>query len=224
MMLLLIPIVLAALCPACVPPDGEARRLPRSLLDELPLEAAGVPEPDPEASEAPAPGAPGPRDPGTPVFSIGPAGGYLHAKGADRGTWFAGAQARLHFLHFFAAEGSITFHENSYEHGDVHVTQYPVQVSGMFYPLPDAPFSPYVVGGGGWYYSRITYSGGLSGLSNQTDHTFGAHAGAGLDIQLGSSTSIDADLRYIFLNPSNSQVQNGDFNYWQVTFGLNLSF
>jgi len=43
-------------------------------------------------------------------------------------------------------------------------------------------------------------------------------------VRLGASISIDADLRYIFLNPSTSQVKNGDFNYWQVTFGLNFTF
>src|SRR5690242_13687387 len=83
------------------PPD-----LPRSLLDGSPGHANRETT-DPEA------GAPGAPERET-EFSLGPAGGYLHAKGADRGTWFAGAQARLHFLKYLAAEGSITFHENHY--------------------------------------------------------------------------------------------------------------
>jgi hypothetical protein len=157
-------------------------------------------------------------------LSLGPAGGYLHARGADRGTWFAGAQARLHFLKYLAAEGSITFHENHYQGGDARVTQYPVQVSGMLYPIPDGEFRPYVVAGGGWYYTRITYVGALSGISNQTEHVFGGHAGAGLEIRLSPTTSLDADIRYIFLNPTNTQVKSGDFNYWQVTFGINFFF
>jgi hypothetical protein len=175
----------------------------------LPLSLSAV-EPAPAAEE--------------PAFSLGPAGGYLHAKGADRGTWFAGAQARLHFLEYFAAEGSITFHDNDYENGTVHVTQYPVQVSGLFYPIPDGQFRPYVVAGVGWYYTRTTYTGSLSGISDQTDHVFGGHAGAGLEVKLGRSTSLDADIRYVFMNLSNTAVKNGDYNYWQVTFGLNLFF
>src|SRR5881394_1427284 len=121
------------------PPEdlGEAERseLPISLADELPV-LPGAPDRETE-------------------FSFGPAGGFLHARGADRGTWFAGAQARFHFLRYLAAEGSITFHENHYEGGDARVTQYPVQVSGMFYPIPDGEFRPYIVAGAGWYYTRI---------------------------------------------------------------------
>jgi hypothetical protein len=157
-------------------------------------------------------------------FSIGPAVGYLNARGADRGTWFAGAQARFHFLKYLAAEGSITFHENRYEGGDARVTQYPVQVSGMLYPIPEGQFRPYIVAGAGWYYTRITYTGSLASISNQTEHVFGGHAGAGLELRLSPTTSLDADLRYVFLNPSNSQIKSGDFNYWQVTFGVNFFF
>src|ERR1051325_5845863 len=75
--------------------------LPASLSHDLPSE----PDPSP------------PREEGT-EFSLGPAGGFLQARGADHGTWFAGAQARLHFLKYLAAEGSITFHENRYQGGD----------------------------------------------------------------------------------------------------------
>jgi len=200
--------------------------LPTSLAEE---ETAGPARFDPAEDEAePEPQYVPPR-PRTPAggglqFSIGPAGGYLHAKGADRGTWFVGGQARLHFLAYLAVEASMTFHENSYEHGDIHVTQYPIQLSGMIYPFPTWIVSPYLVGGGGWYYTKISYTGSLSAISNETDHNFGAHGGVGADVRLAASISVDADLRYIFLNPSTSQVKNGDFNYWQVTFGLNFTF
>lgn len=208
-------------------PNRGSVALPRSLAEDLPgtPEFVSIPvETEEEAGVLPytvmAAGAPGPMG----GFSIGPAGGYLKVKGAQRGTWFAGAQARLHFLQFFAAEASITFHENSFQGGTVHETQYPVQVSGMLYPLPDSQFQPYIVAGGGWYYTRFTYTGILSGISNQTDHVFGGHVGGGLEILLGPQTSIDADIRYIFVNPSSSQVKSGQFDYWQITFGLNLFF
>jgi len=169
---------------------------------------------------SPNPGSPGPRKPR--IFDR--TGRRLPAcPGAGRGTRFAGAQARLHFLRFFAAEASITFHENRYGHGAIHVTQYPVQVSGILHPLPDALLSPYLVGGG-WCYSRTTYFGSLSGLSKRTDHNSGARGGAGLEIRLGKSISLDGDIRCLSLNPSSSRVKNGDFNYWQVTFGLHLLF
>jgi hypothetical protein len=207
--------------------SGSSLRLPTSLAEDFPLEVSEESDVEIDVFEQYRPPPPPPgksTGSSTNGFSLGPAGGYLHAKGADRGTWFAGAQARFHFLNFLAVEAAATFHDNSYEGGDVHVTQYPVQLSGLIYPFPSWMISPYLLGGGGWYYSRVTYSGALSATSDQTEHTFGAHAGAGADLRLGPSIALDADLRYIFLNPTGTQVKHGDFNYWQVTAGLNFQF
>jgi hypothetical protein len=41
---------------------------------------------------------------------------------------------------------------------------------------------------------------------------------------LGKSMSINADARYIFVNATDQDVINRDFNYWQITFGLNFFF
>jgi opacity protein-like surface antigen len=159
-----------------------------------------------------------------PSFSIGPAAGYLRTRGADRGTWFGGVQARLHFARIFAAEASITFHQNRYENGDVVVTQYPVQLTAFLYPFPEGPFRPYFLGGVGWYYTRIDYKDGFSSISDKTEHIFGEHLGAGAELMLSPRSSLDLDLRYIFLNPTNDQVIHREFNYWQITLGLNFYF
>ena len=206
------------------------------------LASLAAPGPDPAGDDVwepssyrlftPAPAAPEiePLVPGTLAdeevggFSIGPAGGYLRARGSDRGTWFGGAQARLRILNILAAEASITFHQSHYEHGDILVTQYPVQLTAMLYIIPVGPVRPYILGGVGWYYTRIDYRDNLSAINDQTDHFFGVHLGAGLELMLGKSASIDADFRYIFINASNEQVINRDFNYWQITFGLNFFF
>jgi hypothetical protein len=181
--------------------DREADRLPRQLSSGI------VPPIGDEAS-----------------FSIGPAAGFLQARGADRGTWFGGAQARLHLARILAAEASITFHQNRYQNGDVVVTQYPVQLTAFLYPIPEGPLRPYILGGVGWYYTSIDYRGVFSMISDKTEHIFGEHLGAGVELVLGPRASIDADLRYIFLNPRNDQVIHRDFNYWQVTLGINLFF
>jgi len=158
-------------------------------------------------------------------FSIGPEGGYLHARDADRGTWFAGAKARLHVLRFLAAEASITFHQNRYANGDIVVTQYPVQLTAFLYIIPVGPVRPYILGGVGWYYTRTDYKDTLSSINDSTDHFFGVHLGAGAEIMLGKSASIDADVRYIFINATTQQVlEDRNFNYWQITFGLNFYF
>jgi opacity protein-like surface antigen len=160
----------------------------------------------------------------TGKFSLGPAGGYLHARGADRGTWFVGAQARLRLINILAAEASITFHQNRYESGDVIVTQYPVTLSAMLYIIPAGPIRPYILGGVGWYYTQINYRGALGGIPDTREHFFGLHLGAGAELMVGKSVSLDVDGRYIFVNATEQQVINRQFNYWQVTFGLNFFF
>ena len=156
-------------------------------------------------------------------FSLGASGGYLRAKGSDKGTWFGGVQARLR-MGLFAVEASVQVHENEYENGDVLVTQYPVQLTAFLYPLPDGPFRPYILGGVGWYYTHIDYRGVFSALSDHTDNFFGEHFGAGAELFLGDRVSLDADVRYIFQNPTTDQVIGRDFNYWQITLGVNFFF
>lgn len=158
------------------------------------------------------------------AFSIGPAGGYLVVKEADRGTWFGGVQARIHFAKILAAEASVTFHQNKYEEGDVVVTQYPVQLTAFLYIIPEGPLRPYILGGVGWYHTKFQYDGLFSLLNDRTEQIFGEHLGAGAELMLGKQASLDADVRYIFLNPDTDQVIRREFNYWQVSFGLNFFF
>ncbi len=156
-------------------------------------------------------------------FSLGPVGGFLRARHADNPTWFAGAQARLR-LGYFAAEASIQFHYDRHAGGDVVVTQYPVQLTAFLYVIPEGPVRPYILGGVGWYYTNIDHRGGSSGIPDVTEQVFGEHLGGGLELFFGPRVSLDADVRYIFLNISTHAVINQDFNYWQVTFGLNFFF
>jgi hypothetical protein len=208
----------SALIVASIPAVASAQELSRADLPRTFLESeAGTPSAEPVLPTSLA-------DPEEPRFSIGPAGGYLRAHGADQGTWFGGVQARLKVLPFLAIEGSITFHENEYEDGDIKVTQYPVQVTALLYILHEGSIRPYVLGGVGWYYTRVDYSGLFGAFSDSTDHDFGGHLGAGVDLMLGARTSLDVDVRYIFLNPSSEQIKDQDFNYWQITFGVNFYF
>jgi hypothetical protein len=188
---------------AFVLPDSESGALPRSLSEFSEMAAP----PKPEGG-----------------FSIGIMGGYLKQHAADRGTWLVGVQGRFRFLKYFAVEASISGHDSELQNGDQHVIQYPVQLSAMFYLFPESEFRPYILGGVGWYYTRTEYSGALAATPNSTEHVFGEHFGAGLELIVGKNVSVDGDIRYIFQNPSESQIRNGDWNYWQVTFGINLFF
>ena len=189
------------------------RTAPSSEVDDGPYSLPTTLSAEPAFEDSPA------------SFSIGPVGGYLNVRGADHGTWFGGVQARLHFAKIFAVEAAISFHSNEYEDGDVVVTQYPLQLTAFLYIIPEGPIRPYILGGVGWYYTRYDYRDNFALLyQDRTDNIFGVHLGAGGEVMLGSRASLNLDVRYIFLNATNDQVIHSDYNYWQLTAGLNFYF
>lgn len=167
---------------------------------------------------------PRPLPPGAhPIgFTVGPAAGFIRTRDADDGTWFGGVQARLRVMPYLAAEASITFHQDDFADGDVTVTQYPVQLSGLLYPLGGGPAQPYLVAGGGWYYTRIDFSGTLSAFDDDTEHVVGYHIGVGIDVVLTPQITLSADVRQIFIDPDFDNAEDEEFDFVQV--GLGVSF
>lgn len=162
-------------------------------------------------------------------FTLGGRVGYLRVKDADEGTWTGGIQARLYLAHgFVAVEGSIEFHQDEFADGDIVVTQYPVQVTGLVFPFArqDWPVQPYALAGAGWYYTRIDYDDAL-GLDEDTEHYFGVHVGAGGDLRLGERTFLNADFRWVFVDEpgiDNSDLDEEEWDFWQATGGINFRF
>ena len=228
--ILVIPVVLASMATLAFSReferDATQGALPRSLSDHREFRNPSPTDADPDPVAPASFPSPEPRSlaESESSFSIGPAVGYLQARGADRGTWFGGVQARLHFARILAAEASISFHSSRYEDGDVVVTQVPVQLTAFLYPFPDGPIRPYILGGVGWYYTHIQYDDSFSTISDETEHFFGVHLGAGVELMLGPRTSLDLNVRYIFINATNQAVIDQEFNYWQLTLGLNFFF
>ena len=85
--------------------------------------------------------------------------------------------------------------------------------------------SPFVLAGGGWYYTNVNGPGGFSDTQNR----FGRHVGGGLQWMLNKSWSIDGTYRHVWLESLDSKDQNikdknVDDNGHMVTVGLNLHF
>ncbi|MBK6879251.1 MAG: porin family protein [Elusimicrobia bacterium] len=127
-------------------------------------------------------------------FSIGPRASYFKAKDAEEGSYSAGVQARAHLTPVLGVEGSIDYRKDKYAN-DVSIKTYPVQASLLAYLVPHSPISPYLLGGTGWYFTRV--SGGTA--ETQTDNRFGLHAGAGLEARLNEFLSVDGSYRYVWL-------------------------
>lgn len=138
------------------------------------------------------------------------------------GKWYGGAQLRLYPSRYFAIEGSADYRRNDF--GDTRVHSYPVQVSALIYPLGTMRLAPFILGGGGWYYSTVTGPG-----VDDTQNRFGLHAGGGLQFFLNRHWSIDGTYRYIWLEKVQSKDQNFvdkkyDDNGHMITIGLNFHF
>ncbi len=157
-------------------------------------------------------------------FSFGPRGSYFKPKDADSGSYSAGVQARAHLTPVLGLEGSIDYRKDKYAN-DVSVKTYPVQASLLAYLAPHSPISPYLLGGTGWYFTRVS---GPS-VETQTDNRFGLHAGGGLEAMLNESLSLDGSYRYIWLEDLQSKSTSAiDKTYsdqgYMLTVALNFLF
>lgn len=137
--------------------------------------------------------------------------------------WFGGAQVRIYPLRFLAIEGSVDYRRTDFDGTRAHT--YPVQVSALLYLLPGKRLSPFILGGGGWYYTTVKGPGGF----DDTQNRFGGHVGGGLQFWFTEHVSVDGTYRHIWLEDIASRDQNivnKDFrdSGHMVTVGLNFHF
>jgi opacity protein-like surface antigen len=156
------------------------------------------------------------------LLSIGGRATYFDPQDAD-GEWYGGAQARLYLGRYFGIEGSADYRRNNFNGTRTHT--YPVQVSALIYPFGSTRLSPFILGGGGWYYTTVTGPGNF----DDTQNRFGAHVGGGLQFMINRRFSIDSTYRYIWLERIESKNQNITDKKFQdnghmVTIGLNFHF
>ena len=110
---------------------------------------------------------------------------------------FTGGQIRLGLTPRLGFELSLDRHSESFELLNEKVTETPIQASVLM-RLAGGAFSPYLLGGPGWYRRKVEVIDG-SDLSVSTQE-FGWHAGFGVEIRLGKHAGIHGDYRYTFLD------------------------
>lgn len=156
------------------------------------------------------------------LFSIGGRATYFDPKDGDA-QWYGGAQVRVHPIRFLAVEGSVDYRKNDF--GDTRVHSYPVQGSLMIYPFGLKRIAPFILGGGGWYFTSVTGPGNF----DDTQHRFGGHVGGGVQVFISKHFSADASYRHIWLEKIQSRNvslddKKFDDNGHMVTVGLNFHF
>jgi len=110
---------------------------------------------------------------------------------------FTGGQIRLGLSPRLGVELSMDRHSESFELLNEKVTETPIQAS-LLLRLASGGFSPYLLGGPGWYRRTVEVIDGPE-LSVKT-REFGWHAGGGLELRLGKHAGIHGDYRYTFLD------------------------
>lgn len=156
------------------------------------------------------------------LFSIGGRGTYFDPNEGD-GQWYGGAQVRVHPIRFLAVEGSVDYRKNDF--GDTRVHSYPVQGSLMIYPLGLKRIAPFILGGGGWYFTSVTGPGDF----DDTQQRFGGHVGGGVQVFISKHFSADASYRHIWLEKiqsRNASLEDKKFDDTghMITVGLNFHF
>ena len=152
-------------------------------------------------------------------LSFGLRGSYYDPNDG-RSDWMGGGQLRFHLGPVVALEGSTDYRQDNISGSVIDV--FPVQASLLIYLTPQYRVSPYLLGGGGWYYTHVR--GGA------TDNRFGPHAGAGLQFWMNHHWSIDGSYRYLWISDYQSQTRDRPLGTnisdrgHQVTAAINYRF
>jgi opacity protein-like surface antigen len=159
-------------------------------------------------------------------ISLGPQLGYQKARDADEGNLMGGVACRLKLTPFLGAEASINYRQETYANEALTVRNWPVMVTGLIYPLPMV----YGAIGAGWYNTTFDYDQSKFPLWTAKDETkqeFGWHFGGGVELPVGSSFKLVADIRYVFLNYDFKEIPGtgdlkSDFTVFTVGFLFGL--
>jgi opacity protein-like surface antigen len=112
---------------------------------------------------------------------------------------FFGGQIRARTSPRTAVELSIDMRTETDDSLTLRARDFPVQASLLLYPARGA-FSPYVIGGGGWYFHRVQTLQGGDVLDSETTRRFGWHGGFGAELRLARHAGLHADYRYTVLH------------------------
>lgn len=157
-------------------------------------------------------------------FGIGPRLGYYKADDAEEGNVLGGLQLRGRISPVFGLEAAVEYRAGQKYGiegvGTVETSFVPVTVSGLVFLPVSEHFSPYGVAGLGAYYTIYD----TEGFSDDIDNEFnvGYHLGFGVEIPFSENMALNADYRYLFLNPDRNEESLDDtkFSGNAVTVGL----
>ncbi|MDR8390869.1 outer membrane beta-barrel protein [Aliifodinibius sp. S!AR15-10] len=160
------------------------------------------------------------------TIGFGPRLGYYKASDAEDGSFYGGVQARIRLGPVLGIEGAVDYRSGQrYEFAGQSVETKFVPVTGslmMFLPL-NAQIAPYGLAGLGAYYTIYDYEGTFTN-ENENEFNFGYHLGFGVEFPIGSNAALNADYRYLFLNPDDNEQSLDDASFSGNVFTVGLMF
>lgn len=146
------------------------------------------------------------------------------ASDAQDGKTFVGGQLRLKLGGGLGLEASVDYREDFYESAEQRVTlkSVPLLFSLTAELLPRSPITPYLLGGGGFYFTKIRLKTDFVDIDD-SQTKFGYHLGAGVVVKPGSRIGIHADYRYTAVSIKISDLKF-DANGRMITAGLTVYF
>ena len=161
-------------------------------------------------------------------MELGVHGGAVGTDGGDGNSFVGGAQARFHLFWIVGAEARASYYTDKLDAGQlgsVDIENVPFQVSGMIYPIKLPKVGVYLLAGGTYSNLKVTGTGVVQG--EVTEKGWSTHVGAGIDLKVGEKTTLNGDVRAVFLDASSvdelidSARSNYKGDFWTVTIGLN---
>ncbi len=146
--------------------------------------------------------------------------GFTDAYDAEELNFVFGANVRMKFNSWLALDGTLDINmRQSFEDGQIHVSQYPVEIGALLYLPLELPVRPYGIAGLGFAFTRTTFTGNLGGLNDTTELNALFFLGFGAEWEIQENLLLDANLRFIFINDP-PHFHGTSANWLQLTFGV----
>lgn len=153
--------------------------------------------------------------------------GYFQGADADDAVPFIGVYGRIDVPGPVNVELSVDVRQEQLADGDLESVVVPIQASAVLNLFP--AFGPYLVAGVGATYNHISFHHELAGLGEESEVLFEAHAGFGLELDLGPLNLV-GDVRYLLSEKVSADAVRGalgreyDPSGWCASIGLGISF
>ncbi len=154
------------------------------------------------------------------MADVGVRAGYMRINEGDEGAFLGGLFFRTDWRRVVFIDGSLYYHSKEIASG-IDLELIPIQLSAMLFLLGrDGILSPFVLGGGGLYWSRTT----REAIKTDSSFDFGWHLGFGADYNLSRRMFIETEFRYMWLDADTQDKTFGaalkNFNHWIGSVGI----